>query len=455
MRGIIATDRPTWRQSAGLAAAVSLLFVFAYAGSNGWSAMLSGVPSLHLPGEQQIPFLPWSVLPYWSLDLLFVGSFFLLADRAQLWRHSARLATAIVGAGLLFLLFPLSFAWTRPATDGIPDLLFAALSADQPFNQLPSLHVALALLIWPVVRRRTGGVMRSAAGLWFVLIALSTLTTWQHHLIDVFGGLLFGLLVGYALPLDHEPRDRVGARHRQLAARYALAAVGLLVPTLWGGAWLLLLWPAMSLALVASAYASGRRDFLKAGAAGLPACSWLLFGPWLLVMWLNVRLRRGRLGEAVELDSGLDPDLDPPLWLGPQPAICGMPAELQGRSDLTVVSLAPEVPQRVNAGLATVVIPALDLVVPGEEVTAEALAAIASALQRGPVYLHCALGYGRSAHVAAVWLQRRHSSAGMTLRQAQDWIRQRRPGALPELLSEGQSERLPTGPAHSIAGASR
>ena len=438
--GAVGPDQPGWRESAGLAVAVSLLFVLAYGGSNLWSATLSGVPSLHLPWERQLPFLPWSVVPYWSLDLFFAGSFFLLRDRTQLWRHSARLAAAITGAALLFLLFPLSFAWARPTTEGIPGVLFAALSADQPFNQLPSLHVALALLIWPVLRRRTNGLLRSVVGLWFVLIALSTVTTWQHHLVDVFAGLLFGLLIGYALPLDPEPRDRVSTRHRQLARRYGLAALGLVLPTLMGGAWLLLLWPAMSLALVASAYASGRRDFLKQTESGLPACSWLLFGPWLLAMWLNVRLRRDRLGQAVELAPG--------LWLGPQPAVHGLPVALQAVSGLTLISLCAELPWRLGGGSHGVVIAALDLVVPDEAVTAQALAAIASAMRDGPVYLHCALGYGRSAQVAAAWLQR----TGMSRNQALQRVREQRPGALPALLSDSETA-LPVS-MQRLAGAS-
>lgn len=412
-----ANPRPGWRKSALLAGLVSALFVLAYGGSNLWTASLGNVASLHLPWERSIPLLPWSVLPYWSLDLLFLGSFFLLGDRDQLLRHSVRLAAAIVGAALLFLVFPLTFAWTRPVTDGIPGLLFVALSADQPFNQLPSLHVALALLIWPVYRRRSQGLLRAMLGLWFVIIALSTVTTWQHHLVDVFGGLGFGILIGYLLPLDAEPRDRVGQRHRRLAWRYGWAALALSLMAATGGMALLLLWPAMSLALVASAYASGRRDFLKSSAQGLPACSRLLFGPWLVAMWLNVWLRRKHLGKAVEIQPG--------LWLGPHPAICGLAASLERTAALSVVSLAPEVPQCLP--LPTRVIPALDLVVPDEPSLAAALAAMDSGLCQGPVYLHCALGYGRSAQVAAAYLQRQ----GLSWPQACEQVRQLRPGALP------------------------
>ena len=123
-----------------------------------------------------------------------------------------------------------------------------------------------------------------------------------------------------------------------------------------------------------------------------------------------------------------------------------------------MISLAAEVPQRLKPALPTVIIAALDLVVPGEQATTQALAAITAAIRQGPVYLHCALGYGRSAHVAAAWLQCPESTnrmGRMGRQQAQQWVRQRCPGALPELLSGGQAGHWPTGPELRGAGASQ
>jgi len=419
----MSTQKADYRSSAIWAAGLGLLFLLVYGGTNTWSGTLHGVPSLYLGWERGIPFLPWSVVPYWSLDLLFVGSFFLAGATGQLRRHGSRLAAAILGAGALFLVFPLRFAWTRPETLGVTGLLFDALSLDQPFNQLPSLHVALALLIWPLYRRRTGGLVRSGTGLWFLMIGLSAVTTWQHHLVDLVGGLMFGLLVGHAIPLDVEPLDRVGPRHRALAARYGLGALALALPSLAGGVWTtLLLWPAVSLALVASAYLTGRRGFLKADGGGLPISTWLLFGPWLFAVALNARLRRGQAGRAAELEPG--------LWIGPHPSVAGLPPEVADHPQATLVSLAPEITPARGTGLPTVLVQALDLVSPDPATLHQALEAIAQGLARGPVYLHCALGLGRSAQVAASWLQTR----GLEPRAARARVRALRRGALPGSL---------------------
>lgn len=414
-----AARRPAPMESTLWAGGLGLLFLLVYGGTNAWNATLDQVPSFHWAWEREIPLLPWSVVPYWSLDLFFLGSFFLVADRDQLRRHGARLAAAILGAAALFLVFPLRFDWGRPEVDGLPGLLFAALSLDQPFNQFPSLHVVLALLIWPLVRRRTSGMVRAGLGIWFLLIGLSTLTTWQHHFIDLVGGLAFGLLVGHVLPLDTEPLDRITTRHRALALRYGLGALTAgAIAMILGGMGLLLLWPAISLILVASAYVSGRRGFLKATAQGLPISTWLLFGPWLLGMRLNAALCRRQAGRPVRVAPG--------LWFGPHPRLTDLPDEVREHTRSHIISLAPEIPLpgkltpghiessvegkslvRSEACVThrTRLIPALDLLPPDAATLTEGLEAIRCGLAKGPVYVHCVLGLGRSAHLILAWLR--------------------------------------------------
>ena len=55
-----------------------------------------------------------------------------------------RLLTAQIVAVACFILFPLRFTFVRPEATGLAGLLFAALASfDKPFNQAPSLHIAL------------------------------------------------------------------------------------------------------------------------------------------------------------------------------------------------------------------------------------------------------------------------------------------------------------------------
>ena len=62
-----------------------------------------------------------------------------------------------------FVLVPLRCAFAHPAADGGWGLMFAALAGfDQPFNQLPSLHIALAVILWALYARRLSGLARLA-----------------------------------------------------------------------------------------------------------------------------------------------------------------------------------------------------------------------------------------------------------------------------------------------------
>jgi hypothetical protein len=70
--------------------------------------------------------------------------------------------TFLVWGGSLaagFLAFPLRFAFARPHVDGLNGLLFTTLmSFDKPFNQAPSLHMSLLLILWTRYARHGRGL---------------------------------------------------------------------------------------------------------------------------------------------------------------------------------------------------------------------------------------------------------------------------------------------------------
>lgn len=144
---------------------------------------------MYFEWERTIPFVPFFILPYMSIDLFFIGAPFLCRTERELSVLAKRIATAIVIAGICFLLFPLRFAFPRPHADGWLGALFDWFRGmDAPYNLLPSLHAALMLILLPVYFRRTRGFVRVAIIIWFILIALSPVLTYQHHLIDIVGG---------------------------------------------------------------------------------------------------------------------------------------------------------------------------------------------------------------------------------------------------------------------------
>ncbi|MGB0712432.1 MAG: phosphatase PAP2/dual specificity phosphatase family protein [Gammaproteobacteria bacterium] len=391
---------PSRLQASAWMLAVGALFLLIYGGTNQYSAGLTNLPSLYLPWERHIPFLPWSVVPYWSLDLLFVVSFYGLRSRTELQRHSARILFALGTSAVLFLLIPLQFAFERPPTEGLPGLLFAALSMDLPYNQLPSLHISLALIYWPVIRRMTPARLRTPAAVWFLLIGLSTLTTYQHHAIDLLGGLIVGALSLHLFPLKPADRRPVTPRMRRIGGIYGAASLlclGTAISMQGHALWLLL--PFTSLALVSGAYLAGRVNYLHKTAGSHCGVVWLLFGPFLIGQainaWWHGRKHRPRIAEVM-----------PGMYFGPRLSDAQARRLIADQQIGAVLDLSAELPEcqpfTHGGQLDYRHLPMMDLVPPTAAQLRDAAAWVRS--RHAPVYVHCSLGLGRSAEVARALL---------------------------------------------------
>src|SRR3954465_119932 len=260
----IATDglaRP-WGRAAGWLAVLGPFFFLSYGAANWLASRQANVGAVVYAWERNIPFIPWTIVPYWSIDVLYGISLFICATGRELDTHAKRLLTAQVIAVACFILFPLTFTFSRPDVGGLPGFLFTSLGQfDKPFNQAPSLHIALLLVLWDRFARHVPDRAIWLLHAWFALIGASVLTTYQHHFIDIPTGAALGLVCLWVWP-DHGPsplrhiRLTPDPRRRGLALRYALGAgVGALAALLTGGMGLWLLWPSLSLGLVSLNYA--------------------------------------------------------------------------------------------------------------------------------------------------------------------------------------------------------
>jgi membrane-associated phospholipid phosphatase len=172
-----------------------LAFGLCYPLANGLAAQQQVRRSLALAWDAYIPFLAWMIVPYATSGLFFTLVFFLVRTAEQLRVASRRLLTATVLGTLVFALFPARFSLTRSVPDGALALLYGGLDlVDQPYNQFPSLHVAYCVIFWLTLAPLVRSGLRAVLGTWLVLIIASTVLTWQHHVVDVAGGLALGLL---------------------------------------------------------------------------------------------------------------------------------------------------------------------------------------------------------------------------------------------------------------------
>ena len=404
-------------------ALVGALFYTSYGLSNRYAASLAYVPEIAFAWERNIPFWAWTIVPYWSLNLMYAAAFFLCRDAREQNRYVARLVSAQIVATTCFMLFPLHFGWPKPPTDGLWGVMFDSLVAfDLPYNQSPSLHIALSIIVGAFYWTRFPKI-RLPILLWQSLIALSVLTTYQHHFIDVPTGALLGWLVLWAIPQHgvspfRRPFDTQGrlntskasfceaktnaagfreaktspetrSREIKIAILYLAGAALSALPALFGGAWLWMLWVSVSLSVVAFAYLTGNAAVLQKQADGrLSAAATVLLLPYLAGVRLNMAYwLRGKAKTAWVRDDVL---------IGSVSAISdGLPA---------VLDVCAEYPRPRYRG-AYRVLPLLDMVAPSENDLMQAASLLETLRrQRGKVLTCCALGYGRSAAVVLTWL---------------------------------------------------
>lgn len=412
-----APPRP-WRRALLWLALLGPFFFASYGFANGWASTRAQVPVVVFGWEAGMPFVPWTIVPYWSIDIFYAVSLLLCRQRLELDRHALRLLSAQLIAVACFLLWPLRFSFTRPETEGVFGWLFdVLLGFDKPFNQAPSLHIVLLVVLWVKFAQYLQGIWRWLLHGWALLIGVSVLTTYQHHFIDVPTGALVGWLCVWLWPEQGTPPLRAWQWHGdgqrwRLAGCYLLGAVALLLPAaVFGGVALWLLWPVVSALLVALAYAGlGQAVFQKRDDGRLSMAARWLLAPYLAAAWLNSRLWTRRAPQPVPVAAD--------VWLDRMPAR-RLPAPLVAVVD-TCAELSCTVAAPAYAG-----VPMLDLVVPSPAQLVEAAEAIERLRRHGPVLVCCALGYSRSAASVAVWLLR--SGQAATLDAALAQLRAARP----------------------------
>jgi membrane-associated phospholipid phosphatase len=198
-------SKPSKFYAATTTAALSLLWLVVYGGCSWITAHRSDVGTWYYSWERFIPFVPLMIIPYMSINLFFVCGAFLCQSPNELRVLAWRITFAILVAGGCFLLIPLRFAAVRPQPSDWTGAIFRFLHfLDQPYNLLPSLHIAFRTILADLYAKHTKGVIRLASHVWFVLIGFSTLLTCQHHFVDIVGGFVLAAICFYLVRYENE-----------------------------------------------------------------------------------------------------------------------------------------------------------------------------------------------------------------------------------------------------------
>jgi membrane-associated phospholipid phosphatase len=386
----------SWRRTFLWMAGCSLLFSALYNLCNWITTRRADVGTWAFAWELRIPFVPWMIVPYWSLDLFFIGSFFLCTSRRELDVLGKRLVLATLVAAGCFLALPLTTRFPRPAVDGVYGFLFGLLrSFDQPHNLFPSLHIAFRTLLADHYARHTKGWQRGLVHAWFSLIGLSTILTYQHQVMDILGGFLLAAICFHAFRVETTAAPR--ARNVTVGWRYALSAA-ILVSAAWyfrpWGMWLL--WPATVLGWVAAGYFGLGASVYRKAEGRLPLSTRILFAPVLVGHWLSFRFYRRQCRSWDEVAPG--------LWIGRRLSDAEARAAI-AQGVVAVLDLTAESSEAAPfLALPYKNMPVLDLTAPSQAQLEDGVAFIQEYSNLGTVYVHCKIGYSRSAALAAAYL---------------------------------------------------
>jgi len=189
--------------------------------------------TLHTPAVGLDHLLP--LVPAWSLvygalyAFLIILPVFVVRREALIRRTVSAYLLVWITSFLVFWLYPTaapraeSFAGDGFAAWGLGFLY----DADPPYNCFPSIHVAhsfVSAFACSRVHTTLGRVATVAAG----LVALSTLLTKQHYVLDVAAGAALAG-IAWLIFLRGYPRNAVPAAERRLAPGFALLTAGLVL----------------------------------------------------------------------------------------------------------------------------------------------------------------------------------------------------------------------------------
>lgn len=144
--------------------------------------------------DSVIPFLPWTVSIYLSCYVFWVVNYILgvRQDRAEALRFISADFFAKTICLICFLVIPTTNVRPEVGMEGIWNRLMIWLyNTDAADNLFPSIHCLTSWFCYIAVRKnkRIPGIYVIFSLLFAISICISTLTTKQHVIVDVIGGI--------------------------------------------------------------------------------------------------------------------------------------------------------------------------------------------------------------------------------------------------------------------------
>ena len=173
--------------------AITLIFsTVVYFGTNEIASKSEHFYKLYFEFERDIPMVPWMVYIYQSFALLIVITYFSIKSPQKIKAYSISFMSSCGIAAVFFILFPTELGFSRTENIEGYEFMYNLLHMiDKPHNLAPSLHITYSALGAYVLSSEIQSKwLKGMIWLWFLLICSSIVLVHQHHLFDIFSGIL-------------------------------------------------------------------------------------------------------------------------------------------------------------------------------------------------------------------------------------------------------------------------
>jgi len=152
---------------------------------------------LGLAIDRKISFVPLFALVYFSTYVFVVQPFFILSDARQFTCMLVSFVAISVISSLIHATVPSKIERIEQFnTGGVSGRMLGLFQKTcKPYGNFPSMHVGLSVPVVAVNYVSGGAVAGNLMLAWAILIALSTLYTKQHYILDVLAGVLGGVVI--------------------------------------------------------------------------------------------------------------------------------------------------------------------------------------------------------------------------------------------------------------------
>lgn len=147
--------------------------------------------------DRKIPYIPLFALIYFSTYPFVIQPFVILSNARQFYWMVACFVSISVISSLIHAMLPSKIERVEQVTvGGVSGWMLSLFQKTcKPYGNFPSMHVGLSVPVVVANFLAFGPLTGGLSLFWAVLIALSTLYTKQHYVLDVLAGVVGGLLI--------------------------------------------------------------------------------------------------------------------------------------------------------------------------------------------------------------------------------------------------------------------